>query len=57
MTCDYSGFEGVAIEGRPALVLVRGTVQVREGEFVGERGRGEFLRRKPSRPEGVVDAS
>jgi dihydropyrimidinase len=57
VACDYSGFEGVAIEGRPALVLVRGTVQVREGEFVGERGRGKFLRRKPSRPEGVVHAS
>jgi dihydropyrimidinase len=54
MNCDYSGFEGVEIEGRPSVVLVRGKVQVREGEFVGERGRGQFLRRKP---EGVVDAS
>jgi dihydropyrimidinase len=54
VNCDYSGFEGVEIEGRPSVVLVRGKVQVREGEFVGERGRGQFLRRKP---EGVVDAS
>jgi dihydropyrimidinase len=53
VNCDYSGFEGVEIEGRPALVLVRGKVQVRDGEFVGERGRGEFLRR---RPEGGVNA-
>jgi dihydropyrimidinase len=52
VNCDYSGFEGVAIEGRPSAVLVRGKVQVRDGEFVGERERGQFLRR---RAEGVVD--
>jgi dihydropyrimidinase len=43
---DYSGFEGVAIDGRPSLVTVRGVVQVRDGVFVGERTRGEFLRRE-----------
>jgi dihydropyrimidinase len=46
MNNDYSGFEGVAIEGRPAVVTVRGKVQVRDGVFVGEQGRGKFLRRK-----------
>lgn len=45
MNNDYSGFEGMAIEGRPSVVMVRGVVQVREGRFVGERGRGRFLRR------------
>jgi dihydropyrimidinase len=45
---DYSGFEGVAIEGRPAVVIVRGKVQVRDGVFVGDRGRGRFLRRVPA---------
>ena len=43
---DYSGFEGVEIEGRPAFVTVRGTIQVRDGEFVGKRGVGRLLRRK-----------
>jgi dihydropyrimidinase len=43
---DYSGFEGVEIEGRPAFVTVRGTIQVRDGEFVGKRGIGRLLRRK-----------
>jgi dihydropyrimidinase len=47
MNCDYSGFEGVEIDGRPAVVTVRGQVQVRDGVFVGEYGRGEMLRRKP----------
>ena len=44
--CDYSGFEGFEVEGRPAIVTVRGKVQVRDGEFVGERGRGQLLRRE-----------
>jgi len=48
MNCDYSGFEGVAVDGRPDVVTVRGKVQVRDGVFVGEYGRGEFLRRKPN---------
>jgi dihydropyrimidinase len=52
MNCDYSGFEGVEIDGRPSVVTVRGEVQVRDGVFVGEYGRGEFLRRVP----GVVNA-
>ena len=47
MNCDYSGFEGVEMDGRPSVVVVRGQVQVRDGVFVGEYGRGEFLRRKP----------
>lgn len=45
---DYSGFEGMKIEGRPSVVTVRGAVQVRDGEFVGERGRGKVLQREPS---------
>jgi dihydropyrimidinase len=44
---DYNGFEGFPIEGRPTVVMVRGKVQVRDGEFVGEPGRGRMLRREP----------
>lgn len=44
---DYNGFEGLAIEGRPSVVTVRGKVQVRDGAFVGQPGRGRFLRREP----------
>jgi dihydropyrimidinase len=44
---DYNGFEGFAIEGRPSHVMVRGQVQVRDSEFVGEPGRGLMLRREP----------
>lgn len=45
---DYNGFEGMEIEGRPSVVTVRGKVQVRDGKFVGERGRGQLLRREPT---------
>ena len=45
---DYNGFEGMEIEGRPSVVTVRGKVQVRDGKFVGERGRGKMLKREPT---------
>ena len=42
---DYNAFEGWEIQGRPAVVTVRGAVAVRDGKFVGEIGRGRFLER------------
>ena len=45
---DYNAYEGWERKGRAALVTVRGQVQVRDGEFVGTIGRGEFLRREPT---------
>jgi dihydropyrimidinase len=45
---NYNGFEGMEIEGRPSVVTVRGKIQVRDGKFVGERGRGRFLKREPT---------
>lgn len=44
---DYNGFEGFEIDGRPSVVTVRGKVQVRDGAFIGDTGRGRFLRREP----------
>ncbi|RAL25179.1 dihydropyrimidinase [Lujinxingia litoralis] len=48
MNVDYNPFEGREVEGRCALVTVRGQIQVRDGEFVGEKGIGEFLKREPT---------
>ena len=48
MNVDYSAFEGWEIEGRPSVVTVRGKVQVRDGQFVGELGHGQFLQRPPT---------
>lgn len=44
---DYNGFEGMKIAGGPTVVTVRGKVQVRDGKFVGERGRGRMIKREP----------
>src|SRR5882724_5739894 len=45
---DYNAFEGIAIEGRPHVVTVRGQVAARDGKFIGQIGRGKFLQREPS---------
>ena len=48
MNVDYNPFEGMAIEGRPHVVTLRGQVMVRDGAFVGQAGRGRFLQREPN---------
>lgn len=48
MNVDYSAFEGWPVEGRPSVVTVRGAVAARDGRFVGQFGRGQFLKRTPS---------
>jgi dihydropyrimidinase len=48
MNVDYNPFEGMAIEGRPHAVTVRGQVAARDGRFVGQPSRGRFLQREPS---------
>ncbi len=46
MNVDYNGFEGMEIDGRPSVVTVRGVVQVKDGQFVGDASRGRLLRRE-----------
>lgn len=48
MNLDYNSFEGFEIQGRPHVVTVRGKAAARDGKFVGEFGRGQFLKREPS---------
>ncbi len=48
MNNDYNAFEGFELDGRPAVVTVRGKVAARDGRFVGETGRGRLLRREPA---------
>jgi dihydropyrimidinase len=45
---DYSGFEGMEIDGHPVVVTVRGKIQIKDGKFVGDRRRGQLLRREPT---------
>ncbi|TLD71586.1 dihydropyrimidinase [Phragmitibacter flavus] len=45
MNVDYSAFEGWPLHGRSDTVTVRGQVAVKNGKFVGNPTRGEFLKR------------
>jgi dihydropyrimidinase len=45
MNVDYDAYEGRRVHGSPRTVLSRGEVIVRDGTFVGERGRGLFQAR------------
>lgn len=42
---DYTPYEGIVLEGYPVLTLARGEVIVADGAYVGNRGRGQFLKR------------
>jgi dihydropyrimidinase len=44
---DYCPYEGWELQGYPVMVLSRGEVLVRGGEFVGKAGRGRFLHTRP----------
>ncbi|WP_027416705.1 dihydropyrimidinase [Aneurinibacillus terranovensis] len=45
MNVDYNPFEGMKVVGEPVTVLSRGEVIVRDKQFLGKKGRGEYLRR------------
>ncbi|HJT54891.1 MAG TPA: dihydropyrimidinase [Ktedonobacteraceae bacterium] len=43
---DYNPYEGMHVQGVPDTVLLRGKVIVRDGQYVGGKGGGQFLARK-----------
>ena len=45
MAVDYSIFEGREVQGASDVVMSRGTVIVRDGQWVGPPGHGRFIRR------------
>jgi dihydropyrimidinase len=45
MRVDYSPFEGKEVVGGPTHVLQRGRVIVKDGQFLGKPGQGQFQRR------------
>lgn len=42
---DYTPYEGMPVQGVPDTVLLRGRVIVKNGEYVGGRGGGQYLAR------------
>ena len=45
---DYSCYEGMKLQGRIRRVLLRGEEIVNDGEFLGKRGDGKYLKRGTS---------
>jgi dihydropyrimidinase len=45
MAVDYSCYEGRSVQGAADIVMSRGSVVVRDGEFSGRKGAGQFLKR------------
>lgn len=43
---DWTPYDGLKMRGWPAVTISRGEVIVENGEFLGERGRGRFYRRR-----------
>lgn len=43
---DWTPYEGTEIEGWPVTTISRGEVIAQEGQFLGEIGRGQFIKRK-----------
>jgi dihydropyrimidinase len=48
MDVDYSCYEGRSVQGGSDIVMSRGSVIVRNGEFTGRKGAGRFLKRSPA---------
>ncbi len=45
MAVDYSAFEGMEVTGEPVSVLCRGEFVIKEKQFVGKSGYGEYIKR------------
>lgn len=45
MAVDYNPFEGMKITGEPISVLSRGNFIIKDKQFVGEAGQGNFIKR------------
>lgn len=46
--CDYTCYEGWKVKGDIELVMLRGNVIVKDNHFLGEKGCGNYLKRRKS---------
>lgn len=46
---DYTPFENIEVKGYPTMTISRGEIIVIDNNFIGKKGRGEFLKRTPFR--------
>jgi dihydropyrimidinase len=45
MAVDYNTYEGIEVTGFPETVISRGKVIVKDTEYTGRKGDGQFLKR------------
>jgi dihydropyrimidinase len=45
MDVDYSCYEGMTVQGGSDVVMSRGSIVVKDGEFLGRKGHGQFIKR------------
>ena len=50
MAVDYSVWEGMAVNGQAESVISRGSFVIKNREFVGNAGHGNFLKRTIPEP-------
>lgn len=50
MRVDYNVYEGMHVTGKPAMVFQRGNKLVDGDEWLGNKGDGQFVARKPAAP-------
>lgn len=50
MRVDYNAFEGMEVTGEPVSVLLRGEFVVRDKQFVGKPGMGNYIKRAKFQP-------
>lgn len=43
---DYSAYEGIKIQGYPIFTVLRGKIIAKDNTFIGEKGYGNFLKRR-----------
>lgn len=43
--CDFTPYEGIAVQGKVRDTISRGRIVVRDAEFIGTRGAGAFVER------------
>ena len=43
---DYTAYEGFNLKGYPIFTILRGKVISKDGEFVGDKGYGKYIKRK-----------
>ncbi|MFD4707083.1 dihydropyrimidinase [Gottfriedia sp. NPDC058432] len=55
MAVDYNAFEGMEVTGEPVSVLVRGEFVIKEKQFVGNAGSGQYLKRKKYGESSLIE--